>query len=75
MLYFRSEADIDRWSETWRLPKGAVIPLPQGWNLARAWYDEDRRLATWRRRTLDETEAVFASLGFTSEFWSLSSRA
>lgn len=71
MLYFRSEEHIDRWCRTWRLERGAVIPLPQGWELAKAWYSEDRREPSWRRRTLEETEAVFAQLGFTSEFWNL----
>jgi len=71
MLFFRSEEHVDRWCESWRLPRGAVIPLDKGWELARAWYGEDRRLPDWRRRTLDETEALFASLGFTSEFWNL----
>jgi hypothetical protein len=71
MLLFRSEEHIDRWCESWRMPRGAVIPLAQGWELARIWYGEDRRAPEWRRRTLEETEAVFASLGFTSEFWKL----
>jgi len=53
------------------MPRGAVIPLEQGWELARTWFTEDRRAPDWRRRTLEETEAVFASLGFTSEFWNL----
>ena len=71
MLFFRSEEDIRRWCETWRLPRGAVIPLAKGWALARVWYGEDRRDPAWRRRTLEETEGVFAQLGFTSEFWNL----
>ena len=71
MLFFRSEEHIDRWCATWRLERGAVIPLGQGWELAKAWYTEDRREPSWRRRTLEETEAVFARLGFTSPFWSL----
>ena len=71
MLFFRSEEHIDRWCGTWRLPKGAVIPLKKGWDLARIWYDEDRRQPSWRRRTLEETEAVFRDLGFTSDFWRL----
>jgi hypothetical protein len=71
MLFFRSEEHIERWCTTWRLDKGAVIPLAQGWELAKVWYGEDRREPSWRRRTLEETEAVFAQLGFTSEFWNL----
>lgn len=71
MLFFRSEEHIARWCNTWRFETGAVIPIEKGWELARAWYSEDRREPSWRRRTLEETEAVFARLGFTSEFWSL----
>jgi hypothetical protein len=71
MLLFRSEEHIDRWCATWRLPKGAVLTLEQGWKLASVWYGEDRRDPAWRRRTLDETEAVFAELGLTAEFWNL----
>jgi Alkylmercury lyase len=71
MLLFRSEEHVDRWCATWCLPKGALLTLEEGWNLARVWYGEDRRDPAWRRRTLDETEAVFAELGFTSDFWNL----
>ena len=71
MLFFRSEEHIARWCGDWRLGPGAVIPMEKGWELARTWYDEDRRDPAWRRRTLEETEAVFAALGFTSEFWNL----
>ena len=69
MLFFRSEEHVDRWCATWRIEKGAVIPIETGWALARAWYGEDRRDPAWRRRTIEETEAVFGSLGFTSPFW------
>lgn len=71
MLLFRSEEHIERWCATWRLPRGAVLSLEEGWSLARAWYGEDRRDPTWRRRTLEETEAVFSGLGLTSELWNL----
>lgn len=71
MLLFRSEEHIERWCATWRLPRGAVLSLEQGWDLARVWYGEDRRDPAWRRRTLEETEAVFAGLGLTSELWNL----
>jgi hypothetical protein len=71
MLFFRSEEHIERWCSTWRFEKGAVIPLEKGWELATVWYGEDRRDPSWRRRTLEETEAVFASLGFTDAFWNL----
>ena len=71
MLLFRSEEHIERWCTTWRLPRGAVLTLEEGWSLASVWYGEDRRDPAWRRRTLEETEAVFAGLGLTSELWNL----
>ena len=71
MLLFRSEEDVDRWCTTWRLGKGAVLTLEKGWDLARVWYGEDRRDPAWRRRTLEETEGVFAALGFGGAFWNL----
>ena len=71
MLYFRSEEHIDRWCAQWRLGRGAVLPMDLGWRLASAWYSHDRRDPQWRRRTLDETEALFAELGLTADFWSL----
>jgi hypothetical protein len=71
MLFFRSEEHIDRWCHTWHLPHGATMTLAKAWDLATAWYSEDRRQPSWRRRTLEETETVFAELGFTGDFWSL----
>ena len=71
MLLFRSEEHIERWCRSWRLEHGAVLSLEQVWGLAQAFYGPDRRDPAWRRRTLEETEAVFGSLGLTSPFWSL----
>jgi hypothetical protein len=39
--------------------------------LAQAWYGEPRTKPEWRRRTADETRAVFAELGLAGEFWSI----
>lgn len=46
------------------------MSLPKGWALAQAWFT-DRRSSGWRRRTIDETEALLQSLGFTGQFWNL----
>jgi hypothetical protein len=73
MLFFRSEEHVDRWCRNWNLPKGALLTPEQGWRLASAWYGDDRRLPGWRRRTVDESEALFAELGLTASFWSLRS--
>jgi len=47
-----------------------MFPVEQVWALARAWFAGWLDPA-WRRRTLEETERVFVSVGFTSPFWSL----
>ena len=71
MLLFRSEEHVDRWCESWHLPHGASMSLEKAWALASMWFDADRGNPSWRRRTLEETEAVFGGLGFTGEFWNL----
>jgi len=50
---------------------GASLSLEQCWRLAQAWYSESRAKPEWRRRTPDETRAVFAELGLVGDFWSI----
>ncbi len=71
MLFFRSEEHVKRWCQAWGFSPGAILSLDTGWRLARAWYAPDRRRPEWRRRSLDETEQLFAELGLTSEYWNL----
>jgi hypothetical protein len=71
MLAFRSEAHVDRWCGSTRIPKVEVFSLEQAWGLGREWY-ADRLSADWRRPTPDESEATFAGLGLTGDFWRLS---
>ena len=71
MLIFRSEEHLEKWLKDWRMPQGAIISLEQCWQLAQAVYGPDRRAPDWRRKTVEETEALFAELGFTSPFWRL----
>jgi len=49
---------------------GASLTIQQQWELARVWY-ADRLSPDWRRRTPEEAEAVFTSMGLTGEFWQL----
>lgn len=74
MLLFRSEEHVDKWCRDWRFARGAVLTLPQCWQLARAWYRDDRRDPRWRRRTANEAQALFTQLGLTTPFWNLLSR-
>jgi hypothetical protein len=71
MLLFRSEEHVRRWSAQWRLAPGAMLSLERAWRLARAWFDADRGAPEWRRPTVDEVEAIFASLDLTGPFWNL----
>jgi hypothetical protein len=71
MLLFRSEEHVERWCRAWSLPRGALLTLREAWQLALAWYGEDRRDPAWRRRTVDETEALLAELGLGGPFWKL----
>ena len=71
MLLFRSEEHVERWCRSWRMDRGAVLSLETGWQLAKAWYGSDRRQPQWRRRSVEEAEALFSELGLTSSFWKL----
>jgi hypothetical protein len=71
MLFFRSEEHVEAWCNQWKMERGAILSIEQGWRLAQAWYGSDRSKPAWRRKTLDETEALFSELGLTSAFWNL----
>lgn len=70
MLLFRAEEHIDKWCALRELPRGAVLTVDKAFELARAWY-HDRLEPGWRRKTPDETAALFESLGLTGRFWKL----
>lgn len=70
MLLFRSEEHVDRWARDRGDPKGGVLTLDQLWGLASTWY-RGRMEPGWRRRTAEEAQEVFSSLGLVGEFWQL----
>ncbi len=70
MLLFRSEEHLERWRSERSLPRGATMTPAQQWDLARTWYS-GRMEETWRRRTPQETQQIFASVGLTGPFWEL----
>ena len=70
MLLFRSEDHVETHYRHKGMPLGAMLTVEQQWELARRWYS-DRLSPTWRRRTPEEAEAVFRSIGLTGEFWRL----
>ncbi len=60
MLLFRSEEHVERSGK----PRGASMTPEQMWRLADTWY-HDRDDPSWRRRSAEEAEAVFAEIGLT----------
>ena len=70
MLLFRSEEHIDHWCTFRELSRGGTMSPEQCWQLAQAWY-ADKLSPDWRRKTLEESEAMLASIGLTEPFWSL----
>ena len=66
MLLFRGEEHVERAGQ----PPGAVFTPKQMWRLADTWY-HDRADRSWRRKTADEAEAIFAAIGLTGDFWRL----
>jgi carboxypeptidase C (cathepsin A) len=70
MLLFRDEEHIDRWCRARDLSRGAILTPEQGWRLARGWY-KDKVKPTWRRHTLEETEALLTEVGLTTSFWNV----
>jgi Alkylmercury lyase len=72
MLFFRSEAHLERWLVARGGKRGAVLTLADTWRLSKAWYP-DRRLPTWKPRTRDESQRILDALDLDPgrEFWTL----
>ena len=70
MLLFRSEEHVDAWCRDRGSEKGGLLTLEQLWGLASTWY-RHRLAPEWRRRTAEEAEEVFRSLGLAGDFWRL----
>ena len=66
MLLFQSEDHVEESGSV----KGKFLTPEQMWQLADVWY-RDRADPTWRRRTAEEAESVFAEIGLTGDFWKL----
>jgi hypothetical protein len=68
MLFFRSEEFLGEWLVTRKAQRGAVLSIPQLWELSQRWY-EDRMSAEYHGRTIEQAQRIFKELGLTSEFW------
>jgi hypothetical protein len=68
ILFFSSESEIGGWCARHGFPRGEAIDIATGVGLARAWFG-DYMEPTWRRKSPDEVQRVFRSLGLVSRFW------
>jgi hypothetical protein len=68
MLAFRSEGHLENWIRRGH-PEGESFSLGVQWQLAKRWF-AGRHLPEWQRRTPEEAQAVLASVGLSSSFWS-----
>ena len=72
MQLFRSEEDIESWSQATGHPRGAPMSPATLWELARRWYSNRLELG-WQRRTVEERQAILTEVGLTGSFWDLAS--
>ena len=70
-LPFCDETHAHAWRERFNQQYGSILPMETAWKLAKVWYGEDRRSPAWRRRTVEEANAIFASLNLPAPFWRL----
>ena len=68
MLFFQSEEALNEWLVTQKAERGAVLSIPQLWELSKRWY-QDRMSLGYHGRTIEQVQAIFKDLGLTSEFW------
>jgi len=68
MLFFRSEEDLNEWLVAQKARRGAVLSIPQLWELSQRWY-QDRMSPKYRGRTIEQAQKIFEGLGLTSKFW------
>jgi hypothetical protein len=61
---------VGRWCAVRNLARGALMTLPQAWELSRQWYG-DRLSPDFRRPTVDQAHGIFANVGLTGAFWTL----
>ena len=70
MLFFRSEESLDEWLAEKKAQRGAVLSIPQIWDLSQRWYRQ-RMSPEYHGRTPEQVQEIFKAAGLTSEFWLL----
>jgi hypothetical protein len=70
MLFFRSEEYLDQWLAVKHAERGAVLSIPELWDLSQLWY-HDRLSPAYQGRTAEQVQEIFKESGLTSEFWKM----
>lgn len=70
MLFFRSEEMLNEWLDTHQSQRGAVLSIPQLWELSQRWY-HNRMSAEYHVRNMEQIQAIFKEVGLTSAFWQI----
>jgi hypothetical protein len=70
MVFFRSEEFLNEWLVAQKSQRGAILSIPQLWELSQRWY-QDRMSSEYRGRTIEQAQQIFKELGLTSEFWQM----
>jgi hypothetical protein len=68
IVFFSSQLQVDDWCARHGFPRGAVIDITTGVELAREWFSGYLE-PSWARKSAHEAGRVFRSLGLSSEFW------
>jgi hypothetical protein len=70
ILFFTSEAKVDRWCARHGRPRGAVLPFDTAMALSQLWFG-DYASPQWRRKTPDQAVTIFKQLNLDPSFWNL----
>jgi len=68
MLFFQSEETLHEWLASREAERGAVLSIPQLWELSQRWY-HNRMALEYHGRTVEQVQEIFKELGLTSAFW------
>jgi hypothetical protein len=71
MLFFQSEEYLNQWLAAKDAKRGAVLSIPQLWDLSRHWY-HNRLSPGYHGRTVEQVQEIFNEAGLTSGFWKVS---
>jgi hypothetical protein len=68
MLFFQSEEKLNEWLASNHAERGAVLSIPQLWELSQRWY-ENRMSLEYHGRSVEQVQQIFKQVGLISEFW------